>query len=81
MKYESEMAMRQQHFEDALDTMGNDYNDVVNAVFGVLLTAMVVGRNSDLNAVIVDIKGICDHYVARCEAIKKADISPDRVLN
>lgn len=81
MKFDTEMLMTLQHVEDMAATTGGSYDDMVNAAFAAVLHIMVIGNRQDLNAVIVDIQKLCEHYVGRCEAVMAENLSNKRTLH
>jgi hypothetical protein len=81
MKYENVIAMNLQHLDDAIETTGGQYNDIVNVLFGTILHAMVRAHQQDLTEVIEDIRRVADHYIVRCETIMADNVSKDRVLH
>ena len=81
MKYANDTLMMLQHVEDAMDTTGGVYDDMINALFAPVLHVMVMGNNSDLLKVIEDIKTLSAHYIGRCEHMLAQNVSKDRVLH
>jgi len=81
MKYASITEMGLRHVDDAIDTAGDKYDDIVNALVGSLLHVIVTANNCDMAASATDLRGLCEHYAKKMDEMAAADLSPERTLH
>ena len=81
MRYGSQTEMMIQHVDDAIETTGGKYDDMLGALFGPVVYVMLMANKQNLVDVIKDIRILTDQYIARAEALLASDMSPDRSLN